>query len=102
MNFLHYILNEGTDSMIRNVFIALKEDCKKGDFKDLTDKDRIELEINVEDEDIEGISKNAWKKYIKEKVKSAALRFLVNENSNKEKTKNIHFNELKMSTVPDI
>ena len=55
------------------------------------------MEINVEDEDIEEILKSPWKKYIKEKVKSAAFRLLVNENSTKKKTKDIHFNELKMS-----
>ena len=41
--------------MIRKVYIALKEDSRKGDFKELTDKDRIELEIELDDEEIEDI-----------------------------------------------
>ena len=53
--------------MVRQVFIALKEDSRKGDFKELTDKDRIELEIELEDEEIEVISKVSWKKYVKKK-----------------------------------
>ena len=97
MNFLNYILNKSKESMLRQVFIALKEDSRKGDFKELTDKDRIELEIELEDEEIEVISKVSWKKYVKEKVKYAAFKYLLSENSSKEKTKDIHFKEFKMS-----
>ena len=89
MNFLNYILHESKESMLRQVFDALKEDSRKGDFKELTDKDRIELQIELEDEEIEGISKVAWKKYVKKKVKSAAFQYLLSENSSKEKTKYI-------------
>ena len=45
MIFLHYILNESIDCMIRQVFTALKEDSRKGDFIFMSNNDRIELEI---------------------------------------------------------
>ena len=45
LNFLHYILHEDIDSMIRQVFVTQRDDSKKGDFKDLTDKNRISLDI---------------------------------------------------------
>ena len=38
-----------------------------------------------------------WKKFINNKVKEAALEYLNEENSRKEKTKEITFSELKMS-----
>ena len=34
---------------------------------------------------------------MKERVKSAALAFLINENSSKEKTKDVHFHDLCLS-----
>ena len=83
--------------MIHQVYDALKEDSRSGDFKALTDKDRKELDIKYSDEDIEAFGKVAWKKYIKEKVTLATLNYLVAENSTKEKTKHIPFTELKMS-----
>ena len=33
------------------------------------------------------LSKLQWKNYVRERVKSAVLAFLINENSDKEKTK---------------
>ena len=49
-NLLNYILHENADSMIHKVYIILREDSRKGDFKALTDKDREDLEINLTDE----------------------------------------------------
>ena len=97
MIFLHYILNESIDCMIRQVFTALKEDSRKGDFIFMSNNDRIELEINKTDEKIAEITKYCWKKYVKERVKSSALTNLCIENSKKEKTQNIWFDKLEMS-----
>ena len=58
MNFLYYTLPENKSSMIHQVYDALKEDSRSGDFKALTDKDRKELEIDYTDEDIENIGAN--------------------------------------------
>ena len=63
------------------------EDTRKEDFVQLTNCDRKNLQIDLCDNDIRDISKNSWKKYIKEKVKNAALQHLDNENSTKEKNK---------------
>ena len=97
MQFLHYILNENIDSMIVQVYNALKEDHKKGDFVQLTNLDRKDLDIELTDEDIQTIPKVTWKKYIKEKVNTLALEELNYQNSGKEKTKNIVFSQIKMS-----
>ena len=43
------------------------------------------------------MSKWSWKKFIKAKIKAAALITLTEENSSKEKTKDIVFEQLKMS-----
>ena len=39
MNFLNYTLNEKMDSMIRQVYNALKEDSRKGDFVSMSGND---------------------------------------------------------------
>ena len=83
--------------MIHKVFKALNEDSRKGDFIDLTNKDKLDLNIDLTNIEIESISKWSWKKYLKDKVKSAAFTYLVEENLQKEKTKEITFTEFKMS-----
>ena len=97
MQFLHYILNENIDSMIVQVYNALREDHRKSNFVQLTNFDRQDLDIELTDEDIQTIPKITWKKYIKEKVNTLALEDLNYQNSGKEKTKNIVFSQIKMS-----
>ena len=75
MNFLYYILHENKNSMIHQVYVALKEDSRSGDFKALTDKDRKDLDIKYSDKDIEVFGKVAWKKYIKEKSDCSSTKF---------------------------
>ena len=71
--------------MIKNVFITQREDRRKGDFKDITDKDRLALYIEYTDNGIESIPKKAWTKYT-----IAAFAALSNKNSTKEKNKRIY------------
>ena len=61
MQFLHYILQESSDSMLRKVFDVLKDDSWKGDFVHLSNQDRKELNINYTDIEIENTSKSHWK-----------------------------------------
>ena len=56
-NFLKYILNESKDTMIRQVYEALKVDSKKGDFFSLVTKDTRDLEISLSEEEIQSCSK---------------------------------------------
>ena len=58
-NFLKYILNESKTSTIRQVYEALKDDTRKGDFVSL----------------------------VKRQVRTAAYSYLKNKNSDKDKTK---------------
>ena len=97
LNFLHYILTEHKNSMISQVYTVMRQDCKKGDFVSLIESDMSDLEINHSDSEIEEMSRASWKKYIKEKVISAALMYLVKENNTKDKTKDILFSELKLA-----
>ena len=85
MQFLHYILQEHKDSMLRQVFDALKDDSRKGDFVELTNHDREDLDITLTNDEIEVVSKTQWKNMIKMKTHNAALKYLNKENSQREK-----------------
>ena len=83
--------------MIRKVNDEPKWDSRRGDFVDLVQKDIEEIRIDLTEEEIGSASKLEWKKYVKEKVNSAALECLTKTNSTKTKTKHIQFHELKLS-----
>ena len=87
--FFRFILNENKSSMIRKVYDELKKDSRKGDFIDLVIQDMEDIGINHSEEEIERSSKLELKKYVKDKVNSAAFEFLTNINSTKTKTKHI-------------
>ena len=95
LSFLHHILNEPMESMIRQVFEEMKNESKKGDFYDLIKKDLKALEIKATENEINKHTKNQWKRYLKLKIKESALKHLIAENMNK-RTKNIDYEELDM------
>ena len=95
--FLQYILKENKESMMRKVFDALKQDSRKGDFIHLTNCDRETLNLNFTDFEIENMSKWCWKKILNKEVKKIAFSELLNENLTKEKTRDIHFDDLEIS-----
>jgi hypothetical protein len=87
MLFLLYILKENKESMIYQVFEALNNESRKGDFVNLTNQDRKDLDITLLNSEIEGLSYLMWKNIINKKIKIAALSYLSEENSKKRKNK---------------
>ena len=49
LQFLHYLLNQSKQSMLRKVYEAMKKDSRRGDFVYLTNKDKTLLNINMND-----------------------------------------------------
>ena len=87
LQFVHYILQENRDTMLRQVYYTLKEDSRNEDFVALIECDKKTLNIEITDEDITNVSKHSWKKFLSEKkTKEAAFVYLMQENSSKEKT----------------
>ena len=101
INFLHYILNESMTSTLRLVYEAMKCDSRKGNFHNLVIKDLKDIDINMTESDIRNHNKNTWKLLISKKVRQHVLTQLVEENSKLEHTKDIIFNELKLSSYLD-
>ena len=57
LKFLKYILDETITSMIRQVYVTLKEDSRKEAFVDLVRQGFEEVEIDLTQEDISNILK---------------------------------------------
>ena len=73
------------DSLVKQVYTALKEDSRKGDLVSLVNSDKEEFEIDCTDEEIKTMSRHTWKQFIKKKKKKFALKCLLEENNSKEK-----------------
>ena len=71
LNFLRYILGESTTSMIRQVYDVLKQESFKGDFVNCVQTDLKEIKLNMDDLDIENLSKIKWTNIVKAKVNHA-------------------------------
>ena len=97
LTFFHYILSQKTDSMIKQVYCALKSESRRGDFHEQVVQDKKDTDITMNENEITNHTQNQWKNIVKLKVKNLAFKNLIEENSTKEKTKNIVFKELKMS-----
>ena len=68
LNFLHYILNEDDDSLLRSFFTAQLESPVKGDWVMRVTEDMKELGIDLTMEEIAGTSKLRFKEIIRNKV----------------------------------
>ena len=81
LSFLQYILKESTESMVQQVYMEMKKESRKGDFCHQIKADLNQLEIKRTENEIKEMSKYEWKKYLKIKIKEAALKHLQNENA---------------------
>jgi len=97
LSFLKYIIEQKPETMMKQVYDEQKVKCRKGDFVDQVEKDKIELDIKLEDKEIKEILKPKWKEMIKRKTKEKAFKDLLKENSEKTKTKDIVFEDLELS-----
>ena len=82
LTFLRYILGESTSSMVGQVYSALKQESRKGDFVNLVQADLKEVKINLSDESILNLTKSKWKNMVKRKVIQACFEYLVKRKLN--------------------
>ena len=67
--FLWHILQRDKTELIRRIFEAQKISYSNGDWIKLIEEDKKELDINMTDQEIQNISKEKFKQYVKENVK---------------------------------
>ena len=70
------LVNTNEDEMLSKFYNAQRNNPVKDDWTTQIDKDKLELNINLNDEDIKGISRYKFKNYLKTKIKMATLAYL--------------------------
>ena len=98
LNFLHYILNQPTDSLLRNVFDAQVNNPIGGDWVTQVEMDIKDLQLSLSFDQIRNIPKEQFKKIIKEKVKTKSFELLTKIQATHSKSKNIVYKKLGLQT----
>ena len=98
LNFLHYILNEDENSLVRRFLEAQIECSGKGDWIAMVEEDMKELEINMKIEEIEMVSKADWKEIVLKKVQKRAFRYLTDLKTTHSKARNILHQKLQLQS----
>ena len=76
--FLHHILHQNEDSLLFRFFMAQLRNPTQGDWATSVIEDIDELELGLQLDDIKNMTKNSFRKIVKEKVEQKALEYLVN------------------------
>ena len=83
--------------MLLNVFKAQQEKPPlKGDFVKLIEDDLNLINEVYNENKFKSMNKNMFKKYIKNKIRDAAFKYLKNEQEQKSKVKNIKYTKFKI------
>ena len=72
--------------MIKRVYEVLKTDSRKGDIVYLVAQDFFDLEIDLSEDEIQGMAKNHWKTFVHETVTLKASTSLTEQNMTQTKT----------------
>ena len=67
MNLLHYILNQPEDSILKEVFNEQNRSPSRNDWVKLIQNDMKVLKIDLSYSDIQSMSKNSFKNFIKKR-----------------------------------
>ena len=93
--YLRTILIKDDDELVRRIFKAQLDNPSPGDFVELLKNDFEIIEEKFEEKEILNKSKQTYKKFIKMKVRKAALKFLNDLKETHTKIKHIKYETLK-------
>ena len=96
LNYLHNIISKDDNELIKRVFEAQKQQTTKGDWIELIKGDFQLIEEQFNEDNIKAMSKNKFKRYIKEKIRKAAFKYLTRLQSSHSKIKHIKYESLKI------
>ena len=94
LNFLWYILDQKSDSLLSKFFEAQCQDPVKSDWVHTVKQDLNELNIMMNFDDIKKISKAQFKNFVKEKVKKKALEYLSDLQKTHSKSINLTYDKI--------
>ena len=96
LNFLHYILNQGPNSIMFKVFETQQKYKTKKDWVTSIENDIKDLDINVTFENIKMMSKFTWKSLVKNSIHQKTLKILENMKLTHSKVKDLKYIRIQM------
>ena len=95
--YLWHILSRDKTELIRRVYETQKISSNVGDWVRLVESDKIELDITMSDEEIQGVSKEMFKTFVKKKVSAKFIQHLNDLKMKHSKSKYLECSMLKMA-----
>ena len=96
LGFLHYILHENEDSMIRNFFESQKRNKTSKDWVTTVSSDIEEINLNMTFEDITNMKKTTFMNTVKRKIDNKSLKYLEKMKENHSKVMGLKHLIIKM------
>ena len=94
--YLHNILKRDLKELISRIYFTQQKDPSSADFVELTRNDRILLNIQYSDADIQHLTKYKFQCIVKKKINDAAFKWLNDKAKDMSKMKILKYNNLKL------
>ena len=94
--FLHYVLQQPTESLLYKCYEAQSNDRLEGDWIEEAEKNLVDLGITLSMFEIQSYSKIMFRKLVREKASEYSLTLLMKDKETQTKCKNINFSDLKV------
>ena len=94
LNFLWYLLNQDKRSLLSQFFHAQCDSPTRGDWVSSVKQDLKDLELDMDFDQIEACTKEAFKEKVKKNIKVAAFKMLTEIQQTHSKSRSMEYNEL--------
>ena len=98
LNFLFYIIQQKSESMVKRVFESQQKNRTKNDWISTVLKDMEQLELDVTFADIQKMSKGEWKTIVKRSIIQKALQNLIEIKQTHSKVMQLNYEKLEMQS----
>ena len=98
LNYLYTVVAKEKEELVNEIYSAQKASPTEGDFCKLVEADKIEINLQIQDEEISQMNETKYKNIIKFKIKEAAFKRLLEIKSNHSKLNNITYNKLEIQS----
>ena len=95
--YLWHILSRNDDELICRIYQTQKNSSSVGDWFRLVEADKHELGIDMTDEEIQGVSQEVFKTFVKKKVKISYLHHLNSLKAKHSKSKFLECTDVKIA-----
>ena len=90
-----HIVNSNKSEVLYKVYLAQQLNRSKGDWVEQLDKDKVELNLQLTDEEIQGYSQDQFKRIVKTRIEKCAIKHLIELKNSHSKSENLKINGFK-------